>query len=228
MQKSNYFIWFGLCALLQFQLLFAQDKYNMWYQYLLQAKIHNKSNFTALTQYRSYDLAFDNRVFLVDGYVDYEWKQATKPALGFLYLHISPYKDENTKKIKQEFRPFQQITYNHNFNRISLAHRFRFEERLLSNPSIFILRTRYLLSIRVPFHTFRDKEIWYGIFKNEIRLNLKKNEFFDSDRILVGIGCKFSKNTAIEVAYINQIEKKDLNHFAFLGFRNQFDWRKSK
>ena len=43
----------------------SRDNYNMWFQYLMSAKLTDKSTLTALSQYRSFDLAYDTRLFLV-------------------------------------------------------------------------------------------------------------------------------------------------------------------
>lgn len=184
-----------------------------------------KSNLTLLSQYRAYDLALDSRVFLVSGYYDYEIRKNLKPAIGLMYLNINSYRDDLTKKSRNEIRPFQQITMNFNSGKLSLSNRFRIEERFLTNPNVFILRARYLISLQLPF-SINQKESYYALFKNEIRLNLCNDDFFDSDRIILGLGYKITPKSAVEIAYINQIESSSTNHYAFIGFRNQFDWRK--
>lgn len=214
------------CILFCSNISFGQDNYNMWYQYLMSAQL-KKSNLTILSQYRSYDLALDSRLFLVSAYYDYEIKDNIKPAIGLMYLNINPYIDEFSKKSRNEIRPFQQITLDFKTYNISFSNRFRIEERFLTNPDIFILRARYLLSLRIPLN-FDTQKSYYGIFKNEIRLNLKNDDFYDSDRITLGMGYKMNAKSAIEIAYINQIETKRTNHYAYIGFRNSFDWRKNK
>ncbi|RXM53868.1 hypothetical protein BOQ60_26095, partial [Chryseobacterium sp. CH1] len=48
----------------------------------MSAKLTDKSTLTALTQYRSFDLAYDTRLFLVNAYVDYEVAENIRPAAG--------------------------------------------------------------------------------------------------------------------------------------------------
>lgn len=186
-----------------------------------------QSNLTFLTQYRSYDLGLDNRVFLVSGYYDYEIKKNIKPAVGLMYLNINSYLDDLSKKSRHEIRPFQQITLNFKTGKVSFSNRFRIEERFLTNPDVFILRARYLISLQIPLNINAEKS-YYGIFKNEIRLNVVNDDFFDSDRITVGLGYKITPKSTLEISYINQIESSNTNHYAFIGFRNQFDWRTKK
>ncbi|MCS4303343.1 MULTISPECIES: DUF2490 domain-containing protein [unclassified Chryseobacterium] len=221
-------ITFFLLGVSQFVMAQSRDSYNMWFQYLMSAKLTDKSTLTALTQYRSFDLAYDTRLFLVSAYVDYEVAPEVRPAVGAMFLILDSYKSDNTKKERYEKRPFQQVSLGGNIGRTSISHRFRVEERFISNPNEFIVRLRYLISLRIPFNKAGEKERLYGILKNEIRMNASKEETFDSNRLTAGIGIKTGKNSAIEVAFINQLETGSTSNYAYIGYRNNFDWRKNK
>lgn len=211
-------------------LLYSQskDNYNMWFQYLMSAKITDKSTLTALTQYRSFDLAYDTRLFLLNAYVDYEVVENIRPAVGAMFLVLESYNADDSKKIRYEKRPFQQVTAEYFIGRTSISNRLRVEERFLSNPDEFQVRLRYLISVRIPFNKKGEKEKLYGILKNEIRMNIEKEEPFDSNRITAGIGIKTGKNSALEIAFINQLETRKTSNYGFIGFRNTFDWRKKQ
>lgn len=204
----------------------SRDNYNMWFQYLMSAKLTDKSTLTALSQYRSFDLAYDTRLFLVSAYLDYEVANDVKPAAGFMFLVLDSYKSDNSKKERYEKRPFQQVTLGGNIGRTSVSHRFRVEERFISNPNDFIVRLRYLISLRIPFNRAGEKEKFYGILKNELRMNVVKEDPFDSNRLTAGLGIKVGKNSAIEVAFINQLETGSTSNYGYIGYRNSFDWRK--
>ncbi|WP_262708307.1 DUF2490 domain-containing protein [Chryseobacterium sp. CH21] len=200
----------------------------MWFQYLMSAKLTDKSTLTALTQYRSFDLAYDTRLFLVNAYVDYEVAENIRPAAGAMFLVLESYNADDSKKIRYEKRPFQQVTAEYFIGRTSISNRLRVEERFISNPDEFEVRIRYLISVRIPFNKKGEKEKLYGILKNEIRMNVDKLEPFDSNRITAGLGIKLGKNSALELAFINQLETKKTSNYGFIGFRNSFDWRKKK
>ena len=200
----------------------------MWFQYLMSAKLTDKSTLTALTQYRSFDLAYDTRLFLVNAYVDYEVVENIRPAAGAMFLILESYNADDSKKIRYEKRPFQQVTADYYIGRTSISNRLRVEERFISNPDEFEVRIRYLISVRIPFNKKGEKEKLYGILKNEIRMNVDKLEPFDSNRITAGLGIKLGKNSALELAFINQLETKKTSNYGFIGFRNNFDWRKKK
>lgn len=224
-------IFFMSIILLAFSpLAYAQrsDTYNMWFQYLLSAKLTDKSTLTALSQYRSFDLAYDTRLFLVSAYVDYEVADDVRPALGAMFLTLNSYKADGGKRTRYEKRPFQQVSLGGNIGRTSVSHRFRVEERFINNPNEFVLRLRYLISLRIPFNKAGQPEQYYGILKNEIRMNAKKDEPFDSNRLTAGFGRKLGKNAAVEIAWINQVETGRPSNYAYVGYRSNFDWRKNK
>lgn len=200
----------------------------MWFQYLMSARITDKSTLTALTQYRSFDLAYDTRLFLLNAYVDYEVVENIKPAVGAMFLILESYNADDSKKIRYEKRPFQQVTADYYIGRTSISNRLRVEERFLSNPDEFQVRLRYLISVRIPFNKKGEKEKLYGILKNEIRMNMEKEEPFDSNRMTAGLGIKTGKNSALEIAFINQLETGKTSNYGFIGFRNTFDWRKKQ
>ncbi|WP_172280528.1 DUF2490 domain-containing protein [Chryseobacterium sp. LAM-KRS1] len=206
----------------------STDTYNMWFQYIMTAKVSDKSTLTALTQYRSFDLAYDKRLFLVNAYMDYEVTKGVRPALGGMFLILDSYQTEDQKKTRYEKRAFQQVTLDHDIGRSSVSSRFRVEERFLNNPDEFVLRVRYLISMRIPFNRKGEKERLYGILKNEIRMNIKKEDPFDSNRITAGLGIKTGKNSAIELAFINQLSPGRTSNYGYIGFRNSFDWRKKQ
>lgn len=204
----------------------SNDNYNMWFQYIMTARVTDKSTLTALTQYRSFDLAYDTRLFLVNAYIDYEVAKGVRPALGGMFLTLESYQVDDVKKIRYEKRAFQQVTLDHDIGRTLVSSRFRVEERFINNPDEFVLRIRYLISMRIPFNRKGEKEKLYGILKNEIRMNIKKEEPFDSNRITAGLGIKVSKKSAIELAFINQLSPGRTSNYGYIGFRNTFDWRK--
>lgn len=202
----------------------AQDSYNSWIQYLMSAKLADKSALVALVDYRSYDLGGDPRLFLVSTYLNYEIYKGVKVAPGFMFLILEPY--DNNKSTRYEVRPFQQITLTNNIGSFNIIHRFRIEERFLNHPNKFTPRLRYLLSLKVPFNKANERELLYGIFKNEIRLNAVKNDVFDSDWLTAGLGVKLNNKSAIEVSYVCDLEIGKPSNYICIGYRNNFDWRK--
>ncbi|WP_313383497.1 DUF2490 domain-containing protein [Chishuiella sp.] len=207
----------------------AQTKpvnYNMWYQYLMNAKLDDKMTLTALSQYRSFDMLLDARLFVAAAYVDYSIDKKISVGGGGMFLLLESYDKNNNKKERSEKRIFQQATITDNIGRTLISHRFRIEERFLNNPNEFIVRLRYLTSFRIPLNKATEKQILYGIIKNEIRISAIKDKPFDSDRITIGTGFNLSKKSALEINLISQLAERKTSNYLNVVFRNKFDWRK--
>lgn len=201
-----------------------QDNLNMWLQYTMSAKLSEKYSFTALSQYRAYDLVKDSRLFLVSTYLERKLDNDLYPAVGFMFLVLQPYTSFTDKKIRYENRPFQQLTIKSKLGRTTLLHRYRVEERFLTNPDDFVLRLRYLISLKIPLGKEKGNNLLYSILKNEIRMNVVKEEQFDSNRITAGLGINLGKQSAIELSFVNQVSPDDTSNYVLAGFRNSFDW----
>jgi len=204
--------------------LAQQDNFNLWLQYTMSAKLTEKYSFTALSQYRSYDLVKDSRLFLVSTYLERKLDNDLYPAIGYMFLVLEPYTSDNEKKIRYENRPFQQLSIKNKIGRTTLLHRYRAEERFLTNPDDFVLRLRYLISLKIPLGKEGSNNPLYGILKNEIRMNVVKEEQFDSNRLTAGLGINVGKKSAIELSFINQLSSDDTSNYVLAGFRNSFDW----
>lgn len=201
-----------------------QDNFNMWLQYTMSAKLSEKYSFTALSQYRAYDLVMDSRLFLVSTYLERKLDHDLYPAVGYMFLVLQPYTSDTDKKLRYENRPFQQLTIKNKIGRTTLLHRYRVEERFLTNPDDFVVRLRYLLSLKIPLGKEGGKNLLYGILKNEIRMNVVKTEQFDSNRITAGLGINVGKQSAIELSFVNQVSPDDTSNYVLAGYRNTFDW----
>lgn len=206
------------------KMIAQQDNLNLWLQYTMSAKLSEKYSFTALSQYRSYDLIKDSRLFLVSTYLERKLEHDLYPAAGYMFLVLEPYTSDTEKKIRYENRPYQQLSIKNKIGRTTLLHRYRVEERFLTNPDDFIVRLRYLMSFKIPLNGEGKPNILYGILKNEIRMNVVKEEQFDSNRITAGLGVNLGEQSAVELSFINQISPDDTSNYVLLGFRNSFDW----
>ncbi|MCC9070145.1 DUF2490 domain-containing protein [Flavobacterium sp. F-65] len=221
-------------SILFFLILFSvksnaqKDNLNTWFQYTMSAKLSQKYSFTALSQYRSYDLVKDSRLFLVSTYLERKLENEIYPAMGYMFLVLEPYNSDMEKKIRYENRPFQQVSFKNKIGRTVLLHRYRIEERFLTNPDDFIVRLRYLISFKIPLNKASEKNTLYGILKNEIRMNVVKEEQFDSNRITAGLGINLGEKSALEFSFVNQLNSSDTSNYVLLGFRNSFDWSKSE
>ena len=124
---------------------------------------------------------------------------------------------------KREQRPYQELNITHNIKKVSVEHRFRFEERFLQDIEGITLRGRYRLKGSYPLD---KKERWALVLFDELFINFNSHfdgpqAGIDQNRIYAGINHKFSENITADLGYQLQHQYKKgstrdpLNHFLF-------------
>lgn len=211
-----------LLALLLLPLTIWSQPSNLgnWFIYFGDKKINKKWNWHHEVQYRDYQLLGDIEQLLLRTGIGYNLTENNNNILaGFAFVYSEPYTAGTDKKTSfNEYRIFQQLITRQTFGRLSLQHRYRFEQRFFIND--FRLRLRYFLSMNYVFHKNPNAvKAFYVSAYNEIFLNLKIN-FFDRNRLYGGFGYKFSKNIRTEIGVMNQftntLSRNQLNLITFL------------
>ena len=124
---------------------------------------------------------------------------------------------------KREQRPYQELTISHNLKKLSVEHRFRFEERFIQDIEGITLRPRYRLKASYPLD---KKERWALVLFDELFVNLNSHfggpqAGIDQNRIYAGINHKFSERISGDLGYQLQHQHtkgsnlETLNHFVF-------------
>ena len=124
---------------------------------------------------------------------------------------------------KREQRPYQELIISHNVKKLSLEHRFRFEERFIQDIEGVTLRPRYRLKASYPLD---KKERWSLVLFDELFVNLNSHfggpqAGIDQNRIYAGINHKFSERISGDLGYQLQHQHtkgsnlETLNHFVF-------------
>ena len=117
--------------------------------------------------------------------------------------------------IRPEGRGWQQLLFNETYGRISVNHRLRAEQRffqkVISSQLVdgynYNNRFRYQLNIQAPFNKKQmdDKTLYFSI-ADEVFINSGKeirNNYFDQNRLAVGLGYKLNESFNILVSYTN-------------------------
>lgn len=93
------------------------------------------------------------------------------------------------------------------------------EQRFLQDD--FRMRLRYFLALNYPLNKEKlEKNAVYLSAYNEIFLNTEPR-IFDRNRIYGGLGYSFSKNTRLELGYMNQsLENKNTNQMMITLINN--------
>ena len=120
-----------------------------------------------------------------------------------------------------EHRIWEQLLFNHKLKNIFISHRFRIEQRFISevtivnneletNGSVYANRFRYFNRNIFPFK--KEKVFSKGIFaalQNEIFINIGNTanvngEIFDQNRLYLALGYRPHPKADIEIGYLNQ------------------------
>ena len=186
--------------------LYAQNtETGNWFLYFGNQKINNRWNWQNEVQYRNYNFAGDLEQLLLRTGIGYNLSENNNNLLlGYAYVHSEPYVAGTAEKLNtNEHRIFQQFITKQQFGRVSIKHRYRFEQRFVEQD--FKMRARYFLSLNVPINKKEmEKNAIYASAYNEIFINTDLN-YFDRDRIYGGVGYCFNKNFKVEAGIMTQI-----------------------
>lgn len=143
----------------------------------------------------------------------YSLTERTSLWFGYAWIHTGvPFTDDPFT----ENRIWQQLLWvNANAYR-TLSNRIRTEQRFENRKGKPSYRIREMLKLTVPF---ADYPLWYFASSDEVFWH--DNNFIgaewtgiDQNRFFIGLGYKFSANTAMEIGYMNQyIRRIDVPNF---------------
>jgi hypothetical protein len=199
-----------------------KSDFGNWFIYFGNKKINDKFNWHHEVQYRNFNFIGDLQQLLLRTGVGYNLSENNNNILlGYSYIHSETYiENTNDKTSNDEHRIYQQFITRQSFQRFSLQHRYRFEQRFFEND--FKLRLRYFLGANIPLNNKELKDdTFYLSAYNEIFINTEQN-YFDRNRLSVGLGYRFSKLIRTEIGVMNQTttaaSRNQLNIITFLNF----------
>ena len=219
MKKGLYLI---LILTLPISLMAQSSDLGNWIIYFGNKKINNQWNWHHEVQYRNYDAIGDLEQLLLRTGIGYNLTENNNNLLfGYGFIHSQNYIDVDDKVNLDEHRLFLQFITRQRFGRVSLQHRYRFEQRWVED-SDFKLRYRYFLALNIPLNNqaMTDKTVYLSAY-NEIFLNNKSN-VFDRNRLYGGLGYKVNNLMRFEIGYMNQFlnngNRDQINLITFLSF----------
>lgn len=195
-------ILYTLLLLLFSSSVFSQDSnLGNWLIYFGNKKINQKLNWHNEVQYRNYNAIGDLEQLLLRTGVGLNLTENNNNLLlGYGYILSQNYTGNADEKVDvQEHRIYQQFITKQNINdRVSIQHRYRFEQRFVEDN--FKVRFRYFLGLNIPLNS--EKKLYLSAY-NEIFLNSKDN-VFDRNRLYGGLGYRVSGDFRFELGYMNQ------------------------
>lgn len=201
----------------------AQDsKLGNWWIYFGNIQINQKWNWHHEVQYRNYNFIGDLEQLLLRTGIGYNLTENNNNVLlGYGFILSENYMDDSdSKEQTNEHRVYQQFITKQKFGRVSLQHRYRFEQRWIGSD--FKMRLRYFLGLNIALTNpvMEDNTLYLSGY-NEIFLNTT-SPVFDRNRIYGGLGYKWSKAVRMELGYMNQLfesgSRDQLNVIVFVSF----------
>ena len=191
-----------------------------WFAYFGNQKINKKWNWHNEVQYRNYNFIGDTNQLLLRTGIGYNLTEDNNVLIGYGFINTQKYLPNSDQKVDtNEHRIYQQFITRQKAGKVFLQHRYRLEERFLSND--FQLRLRYLLGINIPINKKTlEKNALYLSSYNEIFMNLEK-PLFDRNRLYGALGFVINKNFKVEAGIMAQIlENSNRNQFQIVIFNN--------
>jgi len=206
-------------ALLPFSSASQESDFGNWLIYIGSKKMNEKWNLHHEVQYRNYNAIGDLEQLLLRTGIGYQLTDNSNLLLGYGFIRSENYTNGSDEKIVvDEHRIFQQFITKAKLGSLGLQHRYRFEQRFVSED--FRLRFRYFLGLSIPLK-FKENEKFYVSGYNEIFLNTD-GVIFDRNRVYAGLGHRINKSLRLELGYMTQLfttgQRDQLNLILFGSF----------
>ena len=210
-------------ALLATQLCFAQnDKLGTWNMVNLKVNLDKKWSLFTESQLRSQLFFHDFFYYELKGGIGYAIEKNFMLLLGTgRYATYSNGGNFKSPFVNQEFRIWQQLTMNQYRDRIKFEHRYRVEQRWLTNGG-YRNRFRYRLNTVLPLNNknLEPKTFYLTAYDEVFLTNIAP--YFERNRIFGGFGYKFSNEFIIQPGYIYQFDYRVDNTKSGKGFFQLF------
>lgn len=180
----------------------------IWTGYYNTLSFNKKWSLVSDAQVRTKDWVNNLSQVLIRSGLSYKINEHVSVTGGFAFFKNTQYAGKELL-FKNEWRPWQEISYQTNIKKINFIQRMRTEQRFLqqvvnnklSDQYQYIFRLRYRFDFLIPFKNNKLK-ILLG---NEILVNpgyLNKKQFFDQNRTYGGISTKLCANTSLQLQYL--------------------------
>ena len=209
----------------------------VWVQSYNEAKLSDR--WTALLDGGlRWDKDLEISVLILRGGVGYSLSPNVRVAGGFAFLGTF----EESKIIRNEYRPFQELTYRSELGKLSINNRLRLEERFFEskptdiNRTSFNFRFRYAIMLGIPLANLSRSDPKRRLILNmgdEIFINAGKeitHRVFDQNRIILSPTVQWNKNLSVSFTYNSQFGSTALaetfvhSHIFWLQTRYNLDF----
>lgn len=183
----------------------------LWLGYYNSIILNTKWSFNSDIQFRTKNELKDYSQALVRSDISYKLKDRLTISVGFAHFRYFL----NNIKTRREWRPWQELKLIDKVGNCKVNHRLRVEQRFnenikndeTTNEYLFNFRFRYRFDLRYPIlkETESGNNL-YAIVGNEIMINAGNNisyNYFDQDRLYVGINYEINKKITLQLQYMH-------------------------
>ena len=183
----------------------------VWVGYFSMIKINDKWSLNSDAQFRTRNEVKNYSQALLRTGLSYKLNEKVDVTLGLAHFRFFITND----KTRREWRPWQEFKLNDKFGNCKLSHRFRVEQRFnetlknseATNDYQFNFRFRYRFDLRYPIlKENKSGNNIYALIGNEIMVNAGNNisyNYFDQDRLYVGVNYEINKKIALQLQYMH-------------------------
>ena len=183
----------------------------VWVGYFSMIKINDKWSLNSDAQFRTRNEVKNYSQALLRKGLSYKLNEKVDVTLGLAHFRFFITND----KTRGEWRPWQEIKISDQIGKIKLSHRFRVEQRFnetvknreATNDYQFNFRFRYRFDLRYPIlKENKSGNNIYALIGNEIMVNAGNNisnNYFDQDRLYVGVNYEINKKIALQLQYMH-------------------------
>lgn len=193
-----------------------------WYAYFGDHKLSDKWAVHTEYQWRRIDLIRTWQQSLARVGLQYSLTDRIKASAGYTLLLGFPYgrfPESEAGVPNPEHRIYQDLELEQTAGRLQLTHRFRLEQRWMSNWSDaggrkslgwqYQNRARYRIRGALPLGApTMETATWYATAYDELFIGFGPNvqlDVFDQNRIFLGLGYQFSPSLKLEGGFLNQL-----------------------
>lgn len=194
----------------------GEDKLGSWHMYFGTNQIADKWSVHTEAQLRYFEQAKNFNQLLLRMGLNYHIDGNAIATAGYAFIETDGTFPENPKRANaKEHRIFQQFILKNKVWEFLFEHRYRLEQRFISQTNILSdpeqdlgrteHRARYRLQMTVPL-----TDIFFLNFYDEIFINLQ-NEAFDQNRLYAAVGVNVTNNLSVQAGYLK-------NHFRTVNY----------
>jgi hypothetical protein len=192
-----------ICIWFSVPLLAQQGEPGNWLMYFGMNRLTDKISIHTEVQYRNHTAVPNNieQLLLRTG-VNVHLTNTAMISGGYAYIASHVYDSEQAYPESEEHRIWQQLITSQLVGRLKFEHRYRFEQRWVSEDYKNRLRYRLMLFLPINKPKIEQGTVFLGVY-DEVFMNTKRT-YFDRNRLYGAVGYQLNKSTQVQAGALHQ------------------------